>query len=428
MPLIYGSEIDDPRAFLRRLFDAAVAAVDPMRIVPAALPADRPDRLLVVGAGKASARMAEAVEHAWGPCDGLVITRDGYARPTQGVEIVEASHPEPDARGEAATRRILDLARAAPEDATILTLVSGGGSALLVAPRPPATLADKQAVTRALIASGAPIDAINTVRRRLSLVKGGRLAAATRARMLSLVISDVPGDDLAMVASGPTTPDRSSDDDARAVFYRWGVSPPPAVVAALNTPIAEASVDPDRVSTRLIGAPSQALAAAASVAEAAGVRVRMLGDAIEGEARDVAEAHAREAAARRAALRPGDRPEVWISGGECTVTLGATGGGGGVGGPNAEFALAFAGVIDGIDGVSAVACDTDGVDGAADVAGAIVDGATWAEARAKGLDPRGALADNDSHGFFAAAGGAVATGPTLTNVNDFRAVLIQPPA
>ncbi len=411
----------DPEAFLRGLFAAAVAAADPMRVVPAALPPRPAGRVLVVGAGKASARMAEAVESAWGPCEGLVITRTGHARPTRRIEIVEAAHPVPDAAGAAATARMLDRLAGLSADDLVLVLISGGASALLVAPAPGVTLDDKIALNAALLASGAPIDRMNTVRKHISRVKGGQLAAAAApARVLALLISDVPGDDPAFIGSGPTVGDASTPAEARAVLDRWRVPAPDAVRAALSRPTGVvAPGDPRlaRVENRIVAAPALSLAAAAGLAQAAGVVVDPLGDRVEGEARDIAAVHA----ARVLAL-PRDRPRLLLSGGELTVTRR----GDGVGGPNAEYALALALALDGAPGLHALACDTDGIDGAAEVAGAVIDPGTLARARAAGVDPVAALARNDAHGFFAAVGGQVVTGPTLTNVNDIRAILVLP--
>jgi hydroxypyruvate reductase len=417
--------IADPRAFLRRLFEAAVAAADPMRCVPTALPAKPPGRVLVIGAGKASARMAEAVEAAWGPCEGLVLTRYGYARPTRRIEIVEAAHPVPDARGLETTARMLRLVEGAGEGDLVLALISGGGSALLVQPAGAITLAEKQAVNDALLASGAPIGAMNVVRKHLSRVKGGQLAAAAwPARTLALIISDVPGDDPALIASGPTVGDTSTPADARAILDRWKIPVPASVASVLDGPSRVLAPDAPRLrrtENRVIAAPSQSLAAAAAAAKAAGCSVERLGDALEGEAREVAAAQARLAREIRGGLRPGDPPVVILSGGECTVTRR----GDGVGGPNAEFCLGLALALDGAPGIFGLACDTDGVDGAAEVAGAIVTPDTLARARAQGLDAATALGRNDAHGFFAALGDQVVTGPTLTNVNDFRAILVQ---
>lgn len=417
----------NPPALLRALFDRAVEVADPMRSLAAHLPPRPEGRVVVVGAGKASARMAEAVEAAWGPCEGLVITRYGYARPCRGIEIVEAAHPVPDAAGLAATARMLDLLAGLGEGDFVLALISGGASALLIAPAGAITLEEKRAVNAGLLASGAPISAMNTVRKHLSRVKGGQLAAAAHpARMLALLISDVPGDDPAFIGSGPTVGDGSTPADARAILDRWGVAVAPSVLAQLAGPtgvIPPGDARLARCENRLYAAPSQSLAAAEAMARAAGCDVRLLGDALEGEARDVAADQARQAKAIRAALRPGDAPVILMSGGELTVTRR----GDGVGGPNAEFCLALALALDGAAGIHAIACDTDGVDGAAEVAGALVAPETLAQARAAGVDAAAALARNDAHGFFGALGGQVVTGPTLTNVNDFRAILVLPP-
>lgn len=420
--------LGDPRAFLSGLFDRAVAVADPMRALAAFLPEKPPGRLVVVGAGKASARMAEAVEAAWGPCEGLVITRYGYARPCRGIEIVEAAHPVPDAAGLAATARMLALLKTLGEDDFVLALISGGASALLVQPAEGLTPADKQAVNAALLASGAPIDRMNTVRKHLSRVKGGQLAAAAfPARLLTLMISDVPGDDPAFIGSGPTVGDASTPADALAILARYAVPVPPAVRAVLSGPTDVVPPgDPrlSRVENVIVAAPRQSLDAAADLARSAGCSVRLLGDAIEGEARDVARMQAEEARAIRRTLTPGDAPVLLLSGGELTVTRR----GDGIGGPNAEFCLALALALDGAAGIHALACDTDGVDGAAEVAGAVIGPSTLARVRAAGIDAAEALARNDAHSVFAAIGAQVVTGPTLTNVNDFRAILILPPA
>lgn len=412
----------DPAAFLRRLFDRAVEAADPMRSLAAHLP-PRPDgRVLVIGAGKASARMAEAVEAAWGSCEGLVITRYGHARPCEGVEIVQAAHPVPDAAGAEATLRMLSLLDGLGEGNFVLALISGGASALLCAPVAGVTLAEKQAVNAALLASGAPIGQMNVVRKHLSRVKGGQLAAAAwPARMLSLMISDVPGDDPALIGSGPTVGEASTPSDAQAVLDRWGIAVPVSVSRALHGRSGVVMPgDPrlSRVENRVIAAPAQSLDAAADLARAAGCIVETLGDSLEGEARDVAAGHARLALARQAARKPGDPPLVILSGGELTVTRR----GSGIGGPNAEYCLALALALGSAPGIHALACDTDGVDGAAEVAGAVIGPDTLA-----GVPPGQAgqaLDDNDAHRFFGAIGAQVVTGPTLTNVNDFRAIVI----
>ncbi len=419
--------LDRPDAFLRALFDRAVQVADPMLSVPQNLPPKPAGRVVVVGAGKASARMAEALESAWGPCEGLVITRYGYARPCAGIEIVEAAHPVPDGAGEAATRRMLGLLGGLGADDFVVALISGGASALLVAPTEGVTLDEKRAVNAALLASGAPIDRMNTLRKHLSRVKGGQLAAAAHpARMLALMISDVPGDDPAFIGSGPTVGDASSVADARGVLEHWNIEVPASVTAALARPTGVVPPGDPRlaqVENRVIAAPAQSLAAAAEVARAAGCQVRMLGDALEGEARDVAAAQAERAQGEQRSLAPGDAPVLLLSGGELTVTRR----GDGIGGPNAEYSLALAIALAGAPGIHAIACDTDGVDGAAEVAGAVIGPDTLSRASAAGLDPVSALAINDSHGFFAALGDQVVTGPTLTNVNDFRAILVLPP-
>jgi len=416
----------DPKTLLRDLFDVAVAAADPMLTIPQALPPKPPGRVVVVGAGKASARMAEAVESVWGPCEGLVITRYGYARPCRGIRIAQAAHPVPDAAGEAATRQMLDLLGTLGPDDFVLALISGGGSALMIAPAGRITLAEKQQLNADLLASGATIDLMNTVRKHLSLVKGGQLAAAAYpARMLTLMISDVPGDDPAFIASGPTVGDATTPADALAILTRYRITPPPSILAVLQTGSGVLRPDDPRlamVENRIISAPSQSLAAAGDAAAAQGLDVRILGDDLEGEARDLGAAQAQQALAVQAGLAPGDAPVLLLSGGECTVS----GRGGGIGGPNAEFALSAALTLKARPGIHLIACDTDGVDGAAEVAGALVGPETLTRAKAAGVDPQGALARNDSHSFFAGIGAQVVTGPTLTNVNDFRAILIAP--
>ena len=414
----------DPGVFLRALFARAIEVADPMRSIAHHLPPRPPGRVVVVGAGKASARMAEAVEAAWGPCEGLVITRHGHARPCQGIEVVEAGHPLPDAAGLAASARMLALVSGLGAGDLVLALISGGASALLEVPAEGITPDDLRALNAALLASGAPISQVNLVRRHVSRVKGGRLAAAAwPARMLGLMISDVPGDDPAQIGSGPTVGDTSVPEQAREVLARRNIDTPAAVRAALALPAGTVRPDDPRLSkvrNVVIASPAQSLAAAAGLARAQGIEACILGDRIEGEARAVAAEQARLGLRLQKGRR---RPLVLLSGGELTVTRR----GDGIGGPNAEFALALALALDGAPGIHAIACDSDGIDGAAEVAGAIVTPETLARARAAGVDPRAALARNDAHGFFATVGGQVITGPTLTNVNDFRAVLIQPP-
>ena len=409
-----------PAAFLRMLFDRAVEVADPVRSLAGFLPEKPQGRLIVIGAGKASARMAEAVEAVWGPCEGLVITRYGYGRPCQGIEIVEAAHPVPDQAGVDATRRMLDLLQGLTEADTVLALISGGASALLCAPADGMTLAEKQAVNAALLASGAPISAMNTVRKHLSRVKGGQLAAAAfPARMLALMISDVPGDDPAFIGSGPTVGDTTTPADARAILDRWSIPVPDSARAALDRSGVVPPGDPrlSRTENVIYAAPAQSLAAAAALA-APFAKVQTLGDSLEGEAREVARVQAAMAIDLAARLGPGDQPILLLSGGELTVTRR----GDGIGGPNAEFCLALALALNGHPQIHAIACDTDGVDGAAEVAGALVGPTTLDTPFAAE-----ALARNDAHSYFASAGAQVVTGPTLTNVNDFRAILVLPP-
>ncbi|HHB81646.1 MAG TPA: glycerate kinase [Aliiroseovarius sp.] len=398
-----------------------------MLTVPRALP-PRPDGpVTVIGAGKASARMAEALEAAWGPCNGLVITRYGYARPLKGIELVEAAHPVPDAAGTKATERMLSLVEGLGEEDFVVALISGGGSALLNAPAGGITLAEKQALTRDLLASGAPIGDINGIRKEISAVKGGRLAAAAYpARMLALMISDVPGDDPSDIASGPTVGYDGDASRAMACLKEWAVTPSPSIAAFLangGAPVSPSDTRLSSVDNVVISAPSQSLAAAGELARSTGCDVSILGDAIEGEARDEGARQARLALSEQAQRKKSDAPRLLLSGGECTVT--ATGNG--TGGPNAEFALARALAMNGAAGIHAIACDTDGVDGAAEVAGAVIGPDTLAKAARAGVDAQEALANNDAHSFFAAIGDQVVPGPTLTNVNDFRAILILPP-
>ncbi|MDT8326068.1 MAG: glycerate kinase [Roseovarius sp.] len=416
----------EPLTLLRDLFDRAVAVADPMQSLHHALPPRPEGRLVVIGAGKASARMAEAVEAVYGPCEGLVITRYGYARACQGIEIVEAAHPVPDEAGLAATARMLDLVAGLGEGDMVLALISGGASALLVQPAGEMTLAEKQAVNAALLASGAPIGQMNVVRKHLSRVKGGQLAAAAYpARMMALMISDVPGDDPGQIGSGPTVGETSTPADARAIIERFGIELPGSAQAALvgqSGVIAPDDIRLSKVENVIYAAPSQSLAAATDLAQEHAITATILGDALEGEARDVARAHAKAALAAQAGLGASATPVLLLSGGELTVTRR----GDGIGGPNAEYALALALALDGAPGIHAIACDTDGVDGAAEVAGAMIGPDTLTKARMAGRDPQQALDANDAHGFFDAIGDQVVTGPTLTNVNDFRAILIAP--
>ncbi|UWR30942.1 DUF4147 domain-containing protein [Sulfitobacter sp. W002] len=413
------------RALLRAIFDKAVEAADPMLVIPRTLPPRPLGRVVVIGAGKASARMAEAVTSVWGGCEGLILTRDGYARPAPGIRVIEAAHPVPDLRGQAGTEALFDLLKTCEPGDFVLALISGGGSALLTKPAGRISLSQEQQMTRAMLASGAPINDMNIIRKHLSLAKGGALAAACSAPMLSLIISDVPGDDMAAVACGPTVGDCSTAQEARALLELWSIPVTPEMAAVLDGPPLTCRPGADalsRVENRIVAAPSQSLLAAAELAQAEGMSVRILGDALEGEACDLARHHARMALDLQAGMRLGDAPLLLLSGGECTVTHR----GKGIGGPNAEYALALAVALQGRTGVAALACDTDGVDGAADAAGAVVDALTLPRAVALSVDPERALWNHDSHSFFAALGDQVITGPTLTNVNDFRAILIRP--
>ncbi|QDZ00392.1 glycerate kinase [Nitratireductor mangrovi] len=409
---------------LKRMFGAAVAAADPMRVVADRLTERASGRTVVVGAGKASARMAEAVEDAWGPCSGLVITRDGYERPLRGITLRSASHPVPDQRGHEATCEMLNILDSLGEGDLALVLISGGGSALLVQPAGNITLAEKQQVNEALLSSGAPIGEMNVVRRHLSAVKGGRLAArAYPARCHTLAISDVAGDDPVSIASGPTVGDVTTAADALRILARWKIDPPDNVLRHLRSDpssLNPGSPELSRTSFEIIAAPSQSLEAASELARAEGARIVNLGDAIEGEAREVAKWHAAKMRAIANEAADSGRPLVIISGGECSVTRT----GKGVGGPNAEFALALAIEFDGRAGIYALSGDTDGVDGGDEIAASIITPSTLQRARDIGIDPAASLADNDAHTFFARLGDQVITGPTLTNVNDFRAIIV----
>jgi glycerate 2-kinase len=413
------------RQLLRTMFDAAIAAADPLIRVPQFLPEQPTGRVVVVGAGKASARMAQAVEQTWrGPLEGLVVTRYGYAVPCERIEIVEAGHPVPDAAGQGAAKRILQLVGGLDANDVVVALISGGGSALLALPAEGVTLEDKQQVSADLLRSGAPIGQMNLVRKHLSDVKGGRLAAAAYpARTIGLLISDVPGDDPPVIASGPTVAETSTPAVALAVLERHGIDISPGVRAHLSwTPGCPAPDDPrmQRVENHLIATPQQSLEAAAAVARAAGVAPLILGDSIEGEAREVGIVLAGVALQVRRHGQPVSRPCVLLSGGETTVTVRGTG----RGGRNVELLLSFAIALRGATGVYALAGDTDGVDGVEEVAGAYIWPDTLARARSLGISAQDSLEANDAHSFFAALGDQVKTGPTLTNVNDFRAILL----
>ena len=418
----------DRTALLRRMFDVAIASAQPARCLARHLPEPPRGRTIVIGAGKASAAMAAALEANWpGPLEGLVVTRYGYAVPCRRIEIVEAAHPVPDAAGLRASERIRDLVAGLTRDDLVIALVSGGGSALLVAPGDGLTLQDKQDVNTALLRSGATISEMNCVRRHLSALKGGRLGALCHpARLVTLLISDVPGDDPTAIASGPTVADPTTCADALAIVDRYRIGLPTGVRALLEQGVLE-SVKPgdSRLvgsSVRMITAPQVALEAAAQVAREAGLPAYILGDSLEGEARDLGKAMAGIARQVRLRGQPFAAPCVILSGGETTVTVK----GRGCGGRNVEFLLSLGVALDGLHGVHALAGDTDGVDGAEEIAGAVLRPDSLARAWALGINPRASLDDNDGHGFFLALGDSVVTGPTLTNVNDFRAVVIDP--
>ena len=414
----------DTRALLMRMFEAAVAAAAPGGCVPAHLPPPPRGRTVVVGAGKAAGAMAAAVDAHWPadrPLTGLVVTRYAHGVPAlPRIEVVEASHPVPDGAGAAAAARIMEMVGGLGTDDLVLCLISGGGSSLLALPAPGVSLADKQDVNRALLRSGAGIGDMNCVRKHLSAIKGGRLAAAAYpAPVVSLMISDVPGDDPSVIASGPTVPDATTLADAQGVLARYGIVPPPNVDARLRDPEAETPKPGDKVFARVrnlvVATPMASLDAAAAVARGAGFNTMILGDAIEGEAGEVARGMA-ELAREQAG------PVAIISGGETTVTVR----GAGRGGRNAEFLLALATALDGDPRMHAIACDTDGIDGTEDNAGALLSPDSLDRARALGIDGPARLADNDGYGFFSALGDLVVTGPTRTNVNDFRAILVIP--
>ena len=414
---------------MREMFEEAIASAQPQLCVPPhlPLPSEVKGRLIVIGAGKASAAMARAVEDHWtGPLSGLVVTRYGYQVPCERIEIVEAAHPVPDQAGLDAAQRLLQLVQGLSADDVVLCLISGGGSSLLSLPLPGISLQDKQAVNRALLASGATISEMNTVRRHLSAIKGGRLAATCHpARVINLLLSDVPGDRPLDIASGPTVADPSTCEDALAIVRRYRIDLPAPVLQVLVSGAGEA-VKPDdprlaRVDTRMVAAPQQALQAAAAVARRQGYTPCILGDAIEGEARDVGKVLGAMALQVAERGEPFARPCALLSGGETTVTLR----GQGRGGRNVECLLSLAIATQGHPRIHALMGDTDGVDGIEEIAGALMGPHTLNQAFAQGLSPRASLDANDGHGFFQDLGDSVITGPTLTNVNDFRVVLIQ---
>lgn len=423
---MFDAKFDGARDLLKGMFDAAVAAAQPDLCIPRYLPEPPRGRLLVIGAGKASAAMARAVEANWpGPLSGLVVTRYGYGVPCERIEIVEAAHPVPDSAGHAAARRMLSLVSGLTADDIVLCLISGGGSSLLPLPAAGLTLEDKQAISRSLLTSGATISEMNCVRRHLSAIKGGRLAAACYpARVVNLIISDVPGDDPINIASGPTVADQTTCGDAIAILRRYDIDVPQRVLDLLDSAEGESFKPGDarlpEIETHLIATPQIALEAAAEVARQSGLACHILGDSIEGEARDAGKVMA--GIARQVARhgQPFTTPCVLLSGGETTVTVR----GNGRGGRNVEFLLALGIALDGQPGIYALAGDTDGVDGQEEIAGGYLAPDSLQRAWAQGLRPKESLDHNDGHGFFGALGDSVVTGPTLTNVNDFRAILI----
>ena len=416
----------NPRELLQQMFAAAVAAAQPDLCIPRFMPKPPKGRLIVIGAGKASAAMARAVEKNWPfPLEGLVVTRYGYSVPCQHIEIAEAAHPVPDLAGELASRRMLELVSGLTADDLVLCLISGGGSALLTLPAAGISLENKQTINRSLLKSGATIAEMNCVRRHLSAIKGGRLAAACRpARVVNLIISDVPGDDPVDIASGPTVADATTCEDALAILRRYAIDVPRHVLDLLQSGAGE-SVKPGdaclpQIETHLIATPQMALEAAAKLASDAGVACHILSDSIEGEARDVGKVMAGIALQVKRHGQPFPRPCVLLSGGETTVTIR----GDGRGGRNVEFLLSLAIALQGEAGIYGIAADTDGVDGIEEIAGAHLSPDTLARAWAQGIRPADSLARNDGHSFFSALGDSLVTGPTLTNVNDFRAILI----
>jgi len=419
--------VTDPKSFLASLFKAAVDAADPVRCLGAFLPEEPKGRTVVIGAGKGAAQLARAFENQWkGPLTGTVVTRYGYAVPCERIEVLEAAHPVPDEAGLAATERLFERVAGLGADDLVVALICGGGSSLLPAPPQGLGLDDEIALNQALLASGAPISAMNAIRKHVSRVKGGRLAAAASpARVVSLVVSDIPGDDPALVASGPTVPDAAGRQDALTAIARYGISLPDAVMAHIADPASEAPRPEDpafaRNETHIVASAALSLDAAATEARRLGVPAVILSDSVEGEARESAHLHAaiaREIARRN---RPFEAPVVLLSGGETTVTLK----GSGKGGRNSEFALSLGLDLDGFTGIHALAADTDGIDGSETNAGAFADGTTVVRLREHGLDAAAMLAANDAWSAFDAVGDLFVTGPTGTNVNDFRAILVE---
>ena len=420
----------NPRRLLNEMFSAAVTAASPAVCLPQYLPEPPRGRTIVIGAGKAAASMAKAVEDHWkGDLTGLVVTRYAHGLPCQRIEVVEAGHPVPDAAGADAARRILAMVQGLGPDDLVLSLISGGGSALLAMPAPGITLEEKRGVNKALLVSGATISEMNCVRKHLSAIKGGRLAlAAAPARVVTLMISDVPGDDPSVIASGPTVPDPTTCTEALAILRKYKIEAPASVVAHLESGADETPKPGNKgfanVENRIIVTPQDSLEAAAEVARKAGLTPLILGNALEGEARDVALVHAGMARQAAGFGQPAKPPCVLISGGETTVTVR----GKGRGGRNAEFLLALTIALDGHPGIYATAGDTDGIDGTEDNAGAVMTPDSLARGAKAGVDAKAMLANNDGYGFFSAVGDLIVTGPTRTNVNDFRAIIIDPKA
>lgn len=413
------------RVALRRIFDAAVASADPRLSIARVLPDKPKGRCIVIGAGKASAAMAAGLDAAWPdvPLSGVVVTRHGHAVPAGRIEIIEAAHPVPDAASERAAQRMLQAVHGLTKDDLVIALVSGGGSALLVLPQPPMTLADKQAVNRALLASGATIAEMNVIRKHLSGIKGGWLArAAQPARVVTLVISDIPGDDPAAIASGPTLPDPSTLADARDIVARHAIDLPSAARIVLDGAAETPKPGEIEADVRMVATPYLALQAAASAAREQGLTPIILGDALEGESRELGTVMAGIARSVAAHGEPVAAPAVLLSGGETTVTIGR--GPAGRGGRNTEFLLSVAIALEGLRDIWAIAGDSDGIDGTEDAAGALIGPDTLLHAHHHGIDPRACLVAHDSYSLFQRLGDLVVTGPTLTNVNDIRAILI----
>lgn len=416
------------RQLLTQLFEAAVAAADPKLALAAHLPARPKGKTVVIGAGKGAAQMAAAFEDLWdGPVEGVVVTRYGYAAPCKTLRVMESAHPVPDKAGLAAAEALFAAVADLTEDDLVVALICGGGSALLPAPPEGLTLEDEAALNRALLSSGAPISVMNAIRKQVSGIKGGRLAAAAfPAKVISMVVSDVPGDDPAQVASGPTVPDAKSRKDALALIGAYGIDLPPAILAHIkgDTGAAPDPADPifARNEVHVIASAAKSLEAAAKLAQDMGIPAVILSDAIEGEAREVGKVHAAIAREVRARNRPFAAPVLILSGGETTVTITEKGG---KGGRNSEFLLSFAQALDGVSGVTALAADTDGIDGSEDNAGAFADGHTATRLRMLGMDPTEILSRHDAWTGFDALGDLFEPGPTGTNVNDFRAILIR---